>query len=144
MRRRAAILLVLVALATVALGFLGAGVAVRAQGETTVLGDLISRALSTPSTRVSVGAVEGVLSSDATIRNVAISDRDGVWLRLDRARLVWRRAALFSRRLEVDRLELGRLEVLRRPLPSGEPAPPGAEAAAPRTAGQGRGESLRR
>ena len=89
------------------------------RAETTVLGDLISRALSTPTTRVSIGAVEGALSSDATIRNIAITDRDGVWLRLDRARLIWRRAALFSRRLEVDRLEIGTLEFLRRPVPGG-------------------------
>ncbi|GJD99378.1 translocation/assembly module TamB domain-containing protein [Methylobacterium isbiliense] len=89
-----------------------------AEGETTVLGGLLSRALSTPASRVSIGAVDGALSSDATIRDVAIADREGVWLRLDRARLIWRRTALLSRRLEVDRLEIGRLEVLRRPLPN--------------------------
>ncbi|MCB8821770.1 translocation/assembly module TamB domain-containing protein [Microvirga rosea] len=87
------------------------------------LSGLISRALSTPTTRVSIGAVEGALSSDATIRNITIADRDGVWLRLDSARLVWRRLALLSRRLEIDRLEIGQLEVLRRPLPSEEPVP---------------------
>ncbi|QFU17479.1 translocation/assembly module TamB domain-containing protein [Microvirga thermotolerans] len=87
------------------------------------LAGLISRALSTPTTRVSIGAVEGALSSDATIRNITIADRDGIWLRLDSARLVWRRLALLSRRLEVDRLEIGRLEVLRRPLPSEEAVP---------------------
>ncbi|WP_431311021.1 translocation/assembly module TamB domain-containing protein [Methylobacterium nigriterrae] len=88
------------------------------EGEKTVLGGLLSKALSTPSSRVAIGAVDGALSSDATIRDVAVSDRDGVWLRLDRARIVWRRLALLSGRLEVDSLELGRLEVLRRPLPS--------------------------
>ncbi|ACA20649.1 protein of unknown function DUF490 [Methylobacterium sp. 4-46] len=89
-----------------------------AEGETTILGDLLSRALSTPASRVSIGAVDGALSSDATIRDVAIADREGVWLRLDRARLIWRRTALLARRLEIDRLEIGRLEVLRRPLPN--------------------------
>jgi Uncharacterized protein conserved in bacteria len=87
------------------------------------LADLISRALSTPSTRVSIGAVEGALSSDATIRDITIADRDGVWLRLDSARLVWRRLALLSRRLEVDRLEIGKLEILRRPQPAEEEVP---------------------
>ena len=33
-----------------------------------LLAGLISRALSTPASRVSIGAVEGALSSDATIR----------------------------------------------------------------------------
>jgi translocation and assembly module TamB len=91
-----------------------------------VLASLISRALSTPATRVSIGTVEGALSSDATIRDITISDRDGVWFRLDRARIVWRRLALLSKRLEIDRLEIGSLEVLRKPLPA-EEAVPGAD-----------------
>lgn len=87
------------------------------------LAGLISRALSTPSTQVSIGAVDGALSSDATIRDITISDRNGVWFRLDRARLVWRRLALLSRRLEVDRLEIGKIEILRRPIPADETVP---------------------
>ncbi|MFE1602357.1 translocation/assembly module TamB domain-containing protein [Methylobacterium sp. ID0610] len=107
------------ALLLLGLVWLGQGTAgLAAEGETTVLGDLLSRALSTPASRVSIGAVDGALSSDATIRDVSIADREGVWLRLDRARLIWRRTALLSRRLEIDRLEIGRLEVLRRPLPN--------------------------
>ncbi|MDP4003130.1 translocation/assembly module TamB domain-containing protein [Methylobacterium sp. NEAU K] len=94
-------------------------------GDKSVLGGLLSRALSTPSSRVAIGAVDGALSSDATIRDVAVGDRDGVWLKLDRARIVWRRLALLSGRLEVDSLEIGRLEVLRRPVPG--PTPPEAK-----------------
>jgi translocation and assembly module TamB len=95
------------------------------EGDRSVLGGLLSRALSTPSSRVAIGAIDGALSSDATIRDVAISDRDGVWLKLDRARIVWRRLALLSGRLEVDSLEIGRLDVLRRPIPG--PPPPEAK-----------------
>lgn len=83
-----------------------------------VLAGLISRALSTPATRVSIGDIEGALSSDATIRGIEISDRDGVWLRLDRARIVWRRLALLQSRLEIDRLEVGVLDIRRRPIPA--------------------------
>ncbi|WP_445928933.1 translocation/assembly module TamB domain-containing protein [Methylorubrum thiocyanatum] len=93
-----------------------------ADGEKTVLGGLLSKALSTPSSQVTIGAVDGALSSDATIRGVVISDSDGPWLKLDRARLVWRRLALLSGRLEVDSLEIGRLEVLRKPVPGPTPA----------------------
>ncbi|MBY0610847.1 MAG: translocation/assembly module TamB domain-containing protein [Beijerinckiaceae bacterium] len=89
-----------------------------------ILADLISRALSTPSSTVSVGAVDGALSSDATIRDIVISDRDGPWLKVDKVRLIWTRSALLRRRLEVDRLEIGRLDILRRP------APPTAQAKA--------------
>lgn len=98
-------------------------------GEKTVLGGLLSKALSTPGSRVAIGAVDGALSSDATIRDIAISDADGVWLKLDKARLVWRRLALLSGRLEVESLEVGRLEVTRRPLPapvSATPEPDGS------------------
>ncbi|MCB5174234.1 translocation/assembly module TamB domain-containing protein [Microvirga lenta] len=84
------------------------------------LAGLISRALSTPSTQVSIGAVEGALSSDATIRDITISDREGVWFRLDRARIVWRRLALLSRRLEIDTLDIGQVQILRRPIPADE------------------------
>ena len=88
-----------------------------------VLANLISRALSSPGMSVSIGAVNGVLSSDATISDIVISDRQGPWLKVDKARLVWNRLALFSRRLEVDQLTIGRLELLRRPLPSDTPPP---------------------
>jgi translocation and assembly module TamB len=88
-----------------------------------VLANLISRALSSPGMSVSIGAVDGVLSSDASISDIVISDRNGPWLKVDKARLVWNRLALFSRRLEVDQLTIGRLEFLRRPLPSETPPP---------------------
>lgn len=98
-------------------GLIPVGLGRAADGEKTVLGGLLSKTLSTPSSQVSIGAVDGALSSDSVIRNVTISDRDGVWLKLDRARLVWSRLALLSGRLQVDSLEIGRLEVLRKPLP---------------------------
>ena len=57
---------------------------------------LLSWALSTPANRVTIGQVEGALSSNATIRDVRIADKDGVWLTVDRAQLVWSRTALFA------------------------------------------------
>ena len=93
-----------------------------------VLANLISSALSSPNMTVSIGAVDGALSSDSTIRDVVISDRDGPWLKIDRARLIWSRLALLSRRLEVDQLTIGHVELLRRPLPSDAPPPdPGTQ-----------------
>lgn len=116
---RAMILAPLVLLALGGLGWVLAPQTVHSDAsERTVLGDLISRVLSTDNAQVSVGAVDGALSSDATIRNVVISDREGPWLRLDEARLIWRRLALLSGRLEIDRLEIGKLEFLRRPVPA--------------------------
>lgn len=112
--------LVLTALALLLGGF--ATLAVRAANEEKgVLAGVISRALSTPDSRVSIGDIEGALSSDATIRDIQLSDRNGVWLRLDRARIVWRRLALIQRRLEVDTLEIGTLTIERRPVPAETP-----------------------
>lgn len=98
------------------------GFAQNANSDRGIVADLISRALSTETSQVSIGAVDGALSSDVTIRDIVLSDRDGAWLRLDRVRLIWTRTALLLRRLEVNRLEIGRLEMLRKPLPQ----PPGA------------------
>lgn len=113
-------------IAGAALLFTGLGGFAQNAGERGVLADLISKALSTDGSQVSIGAVDGALSSDATIRDIVISDRDGPWLRLDRARLIWTRSALLLRRLEVNRLEIGKLEILRRPLP--DPAAAAAQA----------------
>ena len=86
-----------------------------------LLAGLVSRTLSTPATQVHIGAVDGALSSDATIRDVTITDKEGTWLKLDRARLVWRRTALLLGRLEIDRLEIGTLEIRRKPLATDRP-----------------------
>jgi translocation and assembly module TamB len=88
-----------------------------------VLASFISRMLSSPDMIISIGAVDGALSSDSIIRDVSIADRDGVWFKLDRARLVWSRVALLRGRLEVDGLDAGKAEVLRRPVSSAAPAP---------------------
>ncbi|MBV9076606.1 MAG: hypothetical protein JO048_03875, partial [Methylobacteriaceae bacterium] len=113
----------LLALALIVLALAGGAAPRAAEEDRGILADLISRLLSTPATRVSIGAVDGALSSDATIRDITIADRDGVWLRLDRARIEWRRLALLTRRLEVDRLEIGKLEIARKPLPAEGPVP---------------------
>ncbi len=100
------------------------GVAGSNEDDKGVLATLISKALSSPGMTVSVGAVDGALTSDATIRDIVISDANGPWFKLDRARLVWTRSALLLRRLSVERLEIGKLEILRKPAPSTGAAAP--------------------
>ncbi|WOK17010.1 MULTISPECIES: translocation/assembly module TamB domain-containing protein [Rhodopseudomonas] len=89
-----------------------------ASDEKGILAATISRVLTTPTSSVSIGEVEGALSSNATVRDIAIADRDGVWLKLDQVHLVWRRTALLLGRIEIDSLEVGTLQILRRPVPS--------------------------
>jgi translocation and assembly module TamB len=125
MRRHIILRFAVVALGLVgiaAFGIIFYGMASRTgENQQDVLASLVSRTLSTPATQVHIGAVDGVLSSDATVRDVTITDKDGIWLTLDKARLVWRRSALLMGRLEIDRLEIGTLEIRRKPLPSDEP-----------------------
>jgi translocation and assembly module TamB len=88
----------------------------RADDQQTLLASVISSALSSPDITVKVGAVDGPLSSKSTIHDITLADRDGVFLSIDRAQLEWRRVALLSRRLEVDRLSIGRISYLRQPV----------------------------
>jgi translocation and assembly module TamB len=90
----------------------------RSDDERGLLAELISRALSTPTSTVSIGAIEGPLSSNATIHDLKVSDRDGVWLKIDRIRIIWNRLALLNRRLEINKLDINEVDVARKPLPS--------------------------
>jgi translocation and assembly module TamB len=94
-----------------------------------LLATAIENALSTPGMRISIGAVDGPLSSDAVIRDVVISDEQGPWLRLDRARIIWTRSALLLGQLIVRNLEIGHLELLRRPIPAATPEAPPSDSA---------------
>jgi translocation and assembly module TamB len=86
-----------------------------AQSDQSTLASLLSRVLSTPANRVRIGAVDGALSSNAVIRDVTIADEDGVWLRLDRASIVWSRTALLRGRLHINELVADRLDYIRPP-----------------------------
>ena len=86
-----------------------------------VVANVLSRLLTTPTTRISIGAIEGALSTSAVIHDITISDPDGVWLTLDRAEINWSLTALLRRRLQVSDLTLGELKISRRPLPTERP-----------------------
>lgn len=86
-----------------------------------ILSSFLSRALSTPQSRVSIGLVQGALLSDSTISDIKIADRDGVWLEIDRVRFNWTRSALLFRKLQIDKLEIGTVRYLRPALPNEQP-----------------------
>lgn len=80
--------------------------------------------LSTPNRQIRINNIQGVLSSNATIGEITIADREGVWLRITNAQIVWTRLALLRGRLDIDRLAAERIDVLRKPLPDEElPSP---------------------
>ena len=82
--------------------------------------------LSTPNRQIRINGIQGVLSSNATIGEITIADRQGVWLRITNARIVWTRRALFLGRLDIETLAADRIDVMRRPVPEEGMPPPEA------------------
>lgn len=84
----------------------------------------VQNQLSTPNRKIEISDITGVLSSSATIGEITIADREGVWLRITKASIDWNRSALLLRRLDINRLAAERIDVLRKPLPDKSlPAP---------------------
>ena len=123
LNRRTGIGLVAILAAGLALVLASTMTSRSAEEDRGIVSNFLSRMLTTPTARVSIGSVQGALLSDSTINDITISDRDGVWLQIDRVRFNWRRTALLLRRLEIDTLQIGTINVLRRPLPTEQSAP---------------------
>lgn len=84
----------------------------------------VEEQLSTPNRQIRISDIQGVLSSNATIGEITIADRQGVWLRITNAQIVWTRSRLLLGSLDVNRLAAERIDVLRKPLPEeGLPSP---------------------
>lgn len=84
----------------------------------------VENQLSTPNRQIRISGIQGVLSSNATIGQITIADREGIWLRVTNARIVWTRSALLLGRLDIATLAADSIDVLRKPLPEeGLPSP---------------------
>ena len=114
--------LTLIALAVIAAAGAGLAIAqdVAEEQERSRFTRFVERQISTPNRQIRLGRIEGALSSDVRISEITIADRDGVWLVIENARLVWSRLALLRRRLSVDSLEADAIRVLRTPVPAAE------------------------
>ena len=84
--------------------------------------------LSTPDRQIRLSNIDGALSSTASIREVTISDKEGVWLRINNASIDWDQGALFGGRLLVRQLAADSREYLRNAVPSGDVDLPPPEA----------------
>lgn len=78
---------------------------------------------SSPEMQVSVGAIEGFVPFDMTVRDVAVSDPAGKMVTVDWARLAWSPTALLRSTLRVDAVEAGTVTVDRLPASGTEPEP---------------------
>lgn len=75
--------------------------------------------LSTPERLIRISNIDGALSSDASINEITVSDNEGVWLRITKARINWNQGALFTGRLEINTLSAESIDVIRNPKPAG-------------------------
>ena len=69
---------------------------------------------------LSIGGLEGDLLANPSVRNLTISDRNGVWLEAKNVHLSWHASALLRRRIEIASVRADRVVIVRRPtlLPS--------------------------
>lgn len=74
--------------------------------------------LSTPERQIRISNIDGVLSSQASIRQVTISDQDGIWLTINNAAIDWDQGALFTGRLLVRELKAESIDYRRNAAPS--------------------------
>ncbi|WP_442755108.1 translocation/assembly module TamB domain-containing protein [Methylocystis sp. JAN1] len=84
------------------------------------LARMASDAVSSPDMKVEIGAIDGVLSSTPSIHGIVISDRDGPWLKVDRVNAKWSRFTLLGLKLNIDRVDIGEVDILRRPASGAE------------------------
>lgn len=92
----------------------------------------VCAAASSPDMTLEIGAIEGALSSTPAVSKITLSDRNGPWLKIDRIGASWSRLALLGLTLNIERIDIGAVDMLRRPAPSAAPeekAPATARAA---------------
>ena len=92
------------------------------------LTNFVQDRLSTPERQISLSNIDGALGSDVSIREITISDAEGVWLRVNNARLTWNQGALFLGKLEVKSLTADSIDYLRNAKPAEGVDLPPAEA----------------
>ena len=94
------------------------GLNAKTQSGKSMLADFVSRAASSENMKLDIGAIEGPLSAHPMLRDISLADKDGVWLKIDHVEMDWSRLPLASLRLDIDRVVIGRVDMLRRPIPA--------------------------
>ncbi len=86
-----------------------------ATSENGMLANLLQTQLSGPGRQITLSEVSGLLSSQATIGRITVSDDIGPWLEITNSEIDWTRSALLLGRVNVNLLKAERIEWLRRP-----------------------------
>ena len=80
--------------------------------------DFVENQLSAENRQIRISGIQGILSSEATIGEITVADREGVWLRIENAGIDWNRTALLRGRLEIETLRADLIDFIRQPLPA--------------------------
>lgn len=106
--------------------FIGIIVVFSQDTESSSLITYLEEQISSPSYQIRLNGLKGSLSSDVSLESITISDEDGIWLQIDKPKLVWTRTALLTGRLVIDTMEAEHINFIRRPLPEKNAATPEA------------------
>lgn len=87
------------------------------------LARMIENLTTSPDFSIRIGAIEGFIPVDMTVTDLAIADRDGIWLQVDRVRLDWSPLDLLGRVLHVEAVEAGSIRIERAPVASAASEP---------------------
>jgi translocation and assembly module TamB len=82
------------------------------------LAAMVSNMLSAPGSTVRIGKIEGTVPIDMRVARIDLGDKNGTWLTVDQAALVWSPTALLTGRVRIDTLSAASITVLRAPAPS--------------------------
>lgn len=88
----------------------------------------VENKLSAPGRVIEISALDGALSSNVTIPEITVSDTQGVWLRIENAKLNWKRSALLTGKLRINSLSADRIDYLRAAIPAKSRKPQALEA----------------
>lgn len=69
--------------------------------------------ISAPGREIGLSGVSGVLSSQARIERITVSDENGAWMVIEDVEIDWSRAQLLRARLQVNQLHIGQVTWLR-------------------------------
>ena len=117
-KRRGRKLAMAAAVPALGLAVAGAWLQTGAGGE--FLARTASNAASGPGMAVSIGAIEHPLSPRVVARDVSVSDAAGEWLRIDRIEIEWSKLALLAGRVDIDSIDIGKINVFREPASSAD------------------------
>ncbi len=103
-------------------------VAVASDEDKGMLASFIEDSLSGAGRQVEIIGLRGAISSEATLKELRVSDDEGVWLAMSGVTLNWNRLAVLAGSFDVNQLKADKIVLSRVPQVEPDPAAPKAEA----------------